>query len=78
MDTQKNSIQEGSLVVWDPHNLIQIFSENTAFSFTDMVPVPGIVKCINGDIGLLSYMQRSGQKGEIPVKLCELVQAGVA
>ena len=70
-------IQAGSLVVWNPQDLDRIFSENFALKLSDQLPLPGIVKRIDGKIALMSYMQQTGQVASLPVKLSELCQAGV-
>lgn len=65
-------IQAGALVLWNPPDLNVIFRPESAFRFSNMVPVPGIMKLIDGTAGLMSYMDR-GLKAEVPVLLSEVV-----
>lgn len=70
-------IQGGSLVVWNPQDLDRIFSENFAMKLSNEVPIRGIVRRVDGRIALMAYMQQSGERAILPVKLSELCPAGV-
>jgi len=66
----------GSLVRWNPPDLSRIFCEDTAISFAEQIPLPGILSRVDGRIGRMSLMQRNGKKGEIAVLLSELIPCG--
>ena len=69
-------IEEGSFVTWNPANIEDILCETAATALKDRLPLPGIMSRIDGAIGRMAYMQRSGQRAEITVRLSEVQPVG--
>ena len=67
-----NAIHEGSLVLWNPQNLVDLVPLERAKILSQMLPIPGMVTRIDGDIGRMSYLQKNMKKAEMTVKLSEL------
>lgn len=63
----------GALVKWSPSDIGQILPEDSATLIAGSLPIPGILSRIDGDIGRMAYMQQNGKKGEITVRLDELI-----
>ena len=71
------NIQAGSLVKWEPASINKIFCNKTNRITKESLPILGMIKDINGEIGRMSYLRPNGQKAEMTVLISELKAAGV-
>jgi hypothetical protein len=72
-------IEPGNIVSWSPakEQLHKMFHRDTAFRLYQRIPITGILKRKDGNVGLLACIAPSGKREEIPVYLSELIPAGV-
>lgn len=69
-------IQDGQIVQWSHPDLYACFSRETAFRLYRMLPITGMIRDVNGNMGILSFIGPHGRE-QLPVLLAECVPVGV-